>query len=179
MFCIKCGRELEDEANFCPACGTRCSGSKTDDKFEEAGEKNVKKSGKALKILAAALLAVAILSLVVFLIVGFGSNKNSKSTGGHSSGVSSSVTTTAKPEKSSPSAKAGSGLTTKDELKDKYEVKSTPKPKATEKPKATPKPKSGKGSGLVTMDELKDKYKGFDSFSGSRKETEQVSGATQ
>lgn len=174
MFCIKCGRELEDEANFCPVCGTKRIEGKTEDKFIEAGEKNGKKSGKALKILAAGLLAVAVLALVVFLVAGSGS----KSTGSHSGTVSSSVTVTAKPEKSSSSAKTGSGLATKDELKDKYEVKSTPKPKATEKPKSTPKPKSGKGSGLVTMDELKDKYKGFESASKPKASTEQVSGAT-
>jgi len=164
MFCIKCGRELEDEANFCPVCGTRRA--EAPDKISKDEKKRPVRKVKGRRLAAIVLVLIALVLATVLIIGG-----QSKGKAGSKPVVNAEPTTSVStPAKSD---KPGSGLTTKDELKDKYDVKSTPKPT----PKPTAKPKSSKsGSGLVTKDDLFKKYPGK---SDSAAQTEQVSGATE
>ena len=160
MFCIKCGRELEDEANFCPVCGTRRAEAPDMISKDEKNRPVRKVKGRRLAAIVLALVALVLAAVLIFC-------GQSKGKAGSKPVVNAETTTSVStPAKSD---KSGSGLTTKDELRDKYEVKSTPKP--------TTKPKSSKsGSGLVTKDDLFKKYPGK---SDSAAQTEQVSGATE
>lgn len=185
MYCIKCGRELENEANFCPVCGTKRV--ETENAPSAKPRQSEKKTigpvkGKKLLVVCVAALAALALCLIIF---GGGGVQHSKaadsSTAAAGQEASASETTpapTAKPTpkataKPSPSPKASSdgesGLVTKDELKDKYSSSSNSNSSSggalqaliekysTPAPTATPKDSTSKG---VKIEDLVEKYSG-------------------
>lgn len=67
MFCIKCGRPLEDEANFCPVCGARrVAAEPSQGSTAELRAKKSARAKPALIIIAAALLLTAAVLLFSF-----------------------------------------------------------------------------------------------------------------
>lgn len=52
MFCYKCGKKIDDEANFCPYCGAEMQGASQNQQMKQDNKENVSGKKKELTIMA-------------------------------------------------------------------------------------------------------------------------------
>ncbi len=93
MFCTKCGKEIDDDAMFCPECGAKVGQKQSDDTAEEklsnqekkdSSVGNTKKKKKPFKtIIAGAILLLALVATGAWYVYPYSFDKTELNNGGY------------------------------------------------------------------------------------------------
>lgn len=83
MFCAKCGKELPEDAAFCPGCGTQQESRPVDQPFTQPIAQSVASTGKKISLSKNAKLAliggVALVVVLAVVLLAFGGSSVNKS----------------------------------------------------------------------------------------------------
>ena len=77
MFCQKCGKEIPNDANMCPYCGTNFAASDQQSDSPKKGKKKNKKVGCLISIIV----VVALIAIILAIAIGSGSDTTTTSDG--------------------------------------------------------------------------------------------------